>query len=119
MTTATSAEKRLRAAAFSAVPGPTPSVGALAVRWSSPFDRSCFLVSAPELAGKHDQPYEELMEQLTSGTGCTEAEILEHGRKVRAELFFAEDRLARIGALASLVGRQRHGYILAPVVPAF
>jgi len=119
MDTSISAEKRRRAAAFPAVPGPTPSAGTLAVRWSSPFDRSCFTVSAPELARQHPEPYGQLMDQLTSGTGCTEQEILAHGQKVRAELFFAEDRLARTGALASLVGRQKHGYELAAVIPAF
>jgi len=114
-----SAEKRRRAANFPSLPGPTPSAGTLAVRWSSPFDRSCFLVSAPDLATKHPQPYEQLMDQLTSGTGCSEAEILAHGKQVRAMLFFAEDRLARTGALASLVGRQKHEYELGAVKPGF
>jgi hypothetical protein len=119
MPSLTSAEKRRRAAAFPTLPGPTPSAGSLAVRWASPFDRSCFLVSAPELAAGHQQPYEQLMDQLTTATGCTEAEILTHGHNVRALLFFAEDRLARTGALASLVGRQKHKYELAAVRPAF
>jgi hypothetical protein len=119
MTHPTSAEKRQRAAAFPTLPGPTPSVGSLAVRWGSPFDRSCYLVSAPELATRHPEPYEHLMQRLTAGTGCTESEILAHGHKVRALLFFAEDRLARSGALASLVGRQKHAYQLQAVKPGF
>jgi hypothetical protein len=119
MTDLSSAEKRRRAASLPALPGPTPEAGSLAVRWGSAFDRSCFLVSAPDLATKHPQPYEQLMGQLTSGTGCTEAEILAHGHNVRAALFFAEDRLARTGALASLVGPQKHKYELPAVRPTF
>jgi hypothetical protein len=119
MTHTTSADKRRRAAEFPTLPGPTPSAGSLAVRWGSAFDRSCFLVSAPDLPTKHPQVYEQLMSHLTSGTGCTEEEILAHGHKVRALLFFAEDRLARTGALASLVGRQKHEYELAAVRPEF
>jgi hypothetical protein len=119
MPSLTSAEKRRRAALFPALAGPTPSAGSLAVRWASPFDRSCFMVSAPELAAGRRPPYEQLMEQLTSATGCTEGEILAHGNNVRARLFFAEDRLARTGALASLVGEQKHRYELAAVRPDF
>jgi hypothetical protein len=119
MSASASAEKRRRAASFPSLPGPTPSAGCLAVRWVSPFDRSCFLVSAPDLASKHARPYQHLMHQLTAGTGCTEAEILAHGRRVRAMLFSAEDRLARAGALASLMGRQKHDYQLPAVTPAF
>lgn len=119
MSASNSAEKRRRAASFPTLPGPTPAAGSLDVSWSSPFDRSCYLVSAPDLAVKHPKPYDLLMQQIKAGTGCTEAEILAHGHKVRALLYFAEDRLSRTGALAGLVGKQKHQYELAAVNPAF
>ena len=119
MSATTSAEKRRRAASFPSLPGPTPAAGSLDVIWTSQFDRSCYLVTAPNLAVKHPKRYEQLMHQLRDGTGCTEAEILAHGNKVRALLYFAEDRLSRTGALASLSGKQKHQYELAAVNPAF
>jgi hypothetical protein len=112
-------EKRRRAAAYHARPGPTPDVGQLRVRWASPFDRSCFLVSTPDLAIRHRRPYDALMHDLRATTGCTEAEILAHGSRVRSRLLIAQDQLARSGALANLGGRQKHEYDLAPVPPAF
>lgn len=112
-------EKRRRAAAFRPRPGPTPQVGRLDVRWVSGFDRSCFLVSTPDLSVRHHEAYVALMNDLRAATGCTAAEILAHGSKVRTLLFFAEDQLARTGTLASLIGRQKHVYELPAVPPAF
>ena len=119
MSATLSAEKRRRAAAFPLRPGKTPPSGALQVQYASPFDRSCFLVSAPDLSKKHKAAYDQLMQELTTETGCAESEILAHGNKVRAMLFFAEDRLARAGALAGLVGREKLAHDLPAVTPAF
>jgi hypothetical protein len=119
MPSPTSAEKRLRAAAFPPASEAAPTPGALEVVWDSPFDRLCYLVSAADLPLKHASRYAKLMAELMAGSGCTEDELLAHGHKVRAVLFFAEDHLARQGALASLVGKQQHRYRLARVRPAF
>lgn len=119
MTSPTSAEKRQRAATFPPASGATPMRGALDVSWDSPFDRMCYLVAAPDLPIKRPARYDALLQELTAATGCTAEELLAHGNKVRAMLFFAEDRLARSGALAELEGKQKHPYRLPPVVPAF
>lgn len=119
MSAITSTEKRRRAAGFPVMPGPTPTGGSLDVTWESPFDRSCYLVSAPDMAKKHKKPYDQLMKDLLEATGCTEDEIIAHGNKVRALLFFAEDRLARTGELAHLTGKQKQPYDLPTVSPAF
>jgi hypothetical protein len=112
-------EKRQRAAAFPPATEATSTTGSLEVQWDSPFDRLCYMVSAPDLALKHRSRYDKLVLELTAGTGCTEEEVVAHGLKVRALLFFAEDRLAREGALAGLVGSQKHPYRLPPVAPVF
>jgi len=119
MTVPTSAEKRGRAAAFSPVSVAAPTPGNLEVLWGSPFDRVCYEVSASGLARKHRAQYDLLLTELTTGTGCTEDEIITHGQTVRSVLFFAEDRLARQGALASLVGQQQYRYHQPPVTRAF
>lgn len=111
--------KRRRAAAFAARPGPTPDVGILEVHWLSAFDRSCYLVSTPGLADKHRASFSHLMHDLTAETGCTEAEILAHGRRVRTLLLFAKEELSRTGALAGLTGHQKYPYDLPPVTPSF
>ena len=118
MPTTTQAEKRQRATAFPPTDDTAPS-GLLVVRWDSPFDRLCFLVSRPELARKNNRRYTELLEELMAGSGCTEEEILAHGEKVRAYLFFAEDRLKREGHLAKLTGKEKYAYQLPSVIPAF
>lgn len=119
MTSSTSAEKRRRAATFPAASGATPMRGVLDVSWDSPFDRMCYLIAAPDLPIKRPARYEAMLEELTAATGCTAEELLAHGNKVRAMLFFAEERLARSGALAELVGKQKLPYRLPPVIPAF
>jgi hypothetical protein len=119
MTLPTSGEKRERAAAFTPPCAAAPIPGNLDVLWDSPFDRLCYDVSASGLARKHSARYDALLADLTSGTGCTEEEVLTHGHKVRSVLFFAEDRLGRQGALAKLVGQQQLPYRLAPVTFAF
>jgi hypothetical protein len=119
MTSPSSTEKRHRAASLSPGSGPTPTQGSLDIEWESPFDRLCYLLSAPDLARRHRNRYQVLLTELTTGTGCTEEELLAHGLKVRALLFFAEEHLAREGALANLVGTQKHPYRLASVKPAF
>jgi len=119
MTVPTSAEKRERAAALSPASVAAPTPGNLDVLWDSPFDRLCYDVSASGMARKHRARYDILLAELTTGTGCTEEEVIAHGQKVRSVLFFAEDRLGRQGALANLVGQQQHRYRLAPVTLAF
>jgi hypothetical protein len=119
MTIPTSAEKRARAAALSGPSVGDPTPGNLDVLWDSPFDRLCYDVSASGMARKHPARYDALLAALTTSTGCTEDEVITHGQKIRSVLFFAEDRLARQGALASLVGQQQHRYRLHPVTQAF
>lgn len=115
----TQEQKRLRATAFSPSKGAAPSCGLLDVQWESAFDRLCFLVSSPDLAIKNQDRYAKLMAEIIAGSGCTEEEVLAHGNKVRAVLFFAQDRAAKDGLLAGLTGRNKLPYKLPPVNPAF
>lgn len=112
-------DKRRRAARFAPRPGPTPDVGQLDVHWASAFDRNCYLVSTPGLAAKYRASYHHLMHDLTVETGCTEAEVLAHGKKVRNVLAFVREQLTRSGALTALTGLQKHPYELPPVTPSF
>lgn len=115
----TQAQKRQRATTFPSATGAAPACGLLEVHWDSPFDRLCFQVSAPDLAIKNNRRYTALMAELIAGSGCTEEEILAHGNKVRAYLFFAQDRLKKEGQLEGLTGKEKRPYRLAPVNPAF
>jgi hypothetical protein len=123
MTSISQDVKRQRATSFTGknpAPGTsTASAGALSVVWESPFDQMCHAVSADDLAVKNARRYRKLMDEIVESTGCTEDEILAHGRKVRAVLFFAQDRLAREGALRHLTGKARYEYRLPPVNHAF
>jgi hypothetical protein len=119
MTSSVQEQKRKRASTFPPVTGATPACGLLDVQWDSPFDRLCFLVSAPDLALKNSSRYGKLLEEAMSGSGCTEEEILAHGNKVRAYLFFAQDRLTKEGRLGGLKGSEKYVYQLVPVAPAF
>jgi hypothetical protein len=115
----TQAQKRQRATAF---PPPDPaaqSCGLLDVSWDSAFDRLCFLVSAPDLKQKNNRRYTKLLAELMTGSGCTEEEVVAHGLKVRAYLFFAQDRLMKEGKLDQLTGKEKYPYRLPPVDPAF
>jgi hypothetical protein len=91
----------------------------LEVQWASPFDRQCFLLSSPDLALKNSRRYAKLLAELMAGSGCTEEELLAHGNKVRAYLFFAEDRLTKEGRLAGLTGKAKYTYELPQVALAF
>lgn len=95
------------------------SSGSLSVVWESAFDQMCHAVAADDLAIKNARRYRKLMDEIIESTGCTEEEVLAHGRKVRAVLFFAEDRLSREGALRHLTGKARYEYRLPPVTHAF
>lgn len=119
MESSTQVQKRERATAFPAAAGAAPGSGLLDVRWDSPFDRLCFLVSAPELAVRNNRRYIKLLTEIMAGTGCTEEEVLAHGNKVRAYLFFAQDRLKREGHLDQLAGKEKYAYQLPPVILAF
>lgn len=119
VTVSTSAQKRNRAAEFVSTVAVPPIKGTLDVQWESTFDRLCHLVSTEGMPVKHRTRYEALMKELTSGTGCTEEEVIAHGLKVRAKLYFAEEHLGRTGALANLVGKEQHAYRLPAVLPAF
>ena len=119
METSTQAQKRQRATTFPSATGAAPACGLLEVHWDSPFDRLCFQVSAPDLAIKNNRRYTALLAELIAGSGCTEDEILAHGNKVRAYLFFAQDRLKKEGHLEGLTGKEKRPYRLAPVNPAF
>ncbi len=119
MTTATQSQKRHRAAAFPPAAGPDPACGQLDVRWESPFDRLCFMIAAPDLLIKNSRRYAKLLEEIIAGSGCTEEEILAHGNKVRAVLFFAQDRLTKDGSLNELTGKAKYVYQLPKVIPAF
>lgn len=123
MTSSSQDVKRQRAKSFagkSSAPGMVSApAGALSVVWESAFDHMCHTVSAEDMAVKNARRYRKLMDEIIESTGCTEEEILAHGRKVRAVLFFAQDRLAREGALRHLTGKARYEYRLAPVTHAF
>ena len=119
MVTSTQALKRQRATAFPPLNGAAPACGLLDVRWDSPFDRLCYLVSAPDLALKNNRRYTKLLAEIMAGSGCTEEEILAHGNKVRAYLFFAQERLKAAGQLDQLTGKEKYPYQLPPVAPAF
>ena len=119
MTVTTQALKRQRASEFPRVEGTAPTCGALSVQWDSPFDRQCFVLSKPDLSVKNPKMYAKVLAELIAGSGCTEKELLAHGNKVRAYLFFAEDRLAKKGLLATLGAREKYAYQLPQVIPAF
>lgn len=119
MATATQVQKRQRATAFPPSSGAAPSCGLLDVRWDSPFDRLCYMISGPDLALKNNSRYVKLLAEITAGSGCTEEEILAHGNKVRAYLFFAQDRLTKEGRLGGLKGTEKYVYQLPAVIPAF
>lgn len=116
MESSVQAQKRQRATAFPSVEGATPGCGVLDVQFDSPFDRLCFLISAPVKNGRR---YATLLAELMDGSGCTEEELLAHGHKVRAYLFFAEDRLRKEGKLDGLTGKEKYPYRLPAVTPAF
>ena len=119
MITSIQDKKRQRAATFPPATGVAPSSGLLYVEWDSSFDRLCFLASSPDLALKNRARYDKLLTEITAGSGCTEEEVLAHGNKVRAVLFFAQERFAREGHLDRLTGKEKYAYRLAPVRPAF
>jgi len=123
MTSTSQDVKRQRATSFagkSKGPGAVSApAGALSVVWESPFDQMCHAVAAEDLAVKNARRYRKLMDEIIASTGCTEEEVLAHGRKVRAVLFFAQDRLSREGALRHLTGKARYEYRLPPVAHAF
>jgi hypothetical protein len=119
MTASTQVQKRHRAASFPPARGADPTCGLLSVRWDSPFDRLCFMISSPELATKNSRRYATLLEELTTGSGCTEEEVLAHGNKVRAVLFFAHERLRKDGSFGSLAAKEKYLYQLPLVSPAF
>jgi len=112
-------QKRHRAATFPPPTGANPTSGLLAVQWESAFDRMCYMVSSDDLATKNARRYRKLMDEITEATGCSEEEILAHGNKVRAVLFFAQDRLTKQGVLNDLVGKQKYEFHLPPVAPVF
>ncbi|MGH7703857.1 MAG: hypothetical protein ACREMO_12245 [Gemmatimonadales bacterium] len=119
MTTASQTQKRHRAAAFPPSTGPVAACGQLDVQWESPFDRLCFMIAAPDLLLKNSKRYAKLLEEIIAGSGCTEEEILAHGNKVRAVLFFVQDRLTKDGTLDRLTGKAKYTYHLPTVTPAF
>jgi hypothetical protein len=119
MTASIQEQKRKRATAFPPATGAAPACGMLDVQWESSFDRLCYVISGPDLAIKNSNRYTKLLDALMSGSGCTEEEILAHGNKVRAVLFFAQDRLAKEGRLSGLKRSEKYVYQLAPVLPAF
>ncbi len=116
------ATKRERASSYASKKGAaalTASSGSLSVTWESAFDQMCHAVAADDLAIKNARRYRKLMDEIIEVTGCTEEEVLAHGRKVRAVLFFAQDRLAREGALRHLTGKARYDYHQPAVTHAF
>ena len=119
MSTTTQDEKRHRAATLAPTAGTGPSSGRLDVSWDSAFDRLCFLVSSPDLAIKKKARYDKLLAEITEASGCTDEEVIAHGNKVRAVLFFAQEHIAREGHLDQLTGSEKYAYRLAPVRPAF
>ncbi len=114
-----SAEKRDRASSLTLGAPLPPIPGGLDVQWERPFDRLCYDVAASGLARKHRERFDALLAPLIAGTGCSEAEILSHGQKVRSMLYFAEDRMGRQGLLGRLGSKEQMPYHLSPVTMAF
>jgi hypothetical protein len=114
-----SVQKHHRVATFAARPMPATLVGRLEVHWGSAFDRACALVTAPKPSPRHRPVYARLLRDLRNETGCTTAELLAHGRKVRALLFFAQEQLTRSGDVAGLPATHKHAFHLPPVTPGF
>ena len=114
-----SVQKHRRVATFASRPRPATVVGRLEVHWENAFDRACFLVAAPAPNPRQRPAYARLLRDLSNETGCTMAELLAHGRKVRALLFFAQDQLTRRGDVAKLPAGHKCVYLLRPVRPDF
>lgn len=122
MSSTSQATKRQRASSYEGkktAGALTASSGSLSVTWESAFDQMCHAVAADDLAIKNARRYRKLMDEIIESTGCTEEEVLAHGRKVRAVLFFAQDRLSREGALRHLTGKARYDYHQPAVTHAF
>lgn len=92
-----------------------PDYGPLDVQFGCPFDCMCYMATVDGLAGKKPEKYNRLMEYLATETGCTEREVIAHGQKVRALLWFAVDRFRREGQAVA----RKLKYPLPAVRPAF
>jgi len=114
-----SVQKHHRVAVVAARPCPATLVGRLEVHWGSAFDRACFLLASPAPNPRHRPAYARLLRDLANETGCTHPELVAHGRKVRALLFFAQDQLTRSADFAGLPNRHKYVYRLHAVTPAF
>jgi hypothetical protein len=94
----------------------SPAYGPLEVEFESAFDRATYIVTAEKLPAKNARKHKELMEYLSSATGCDDEEIIAHGQKVRGLLYFGLDSLRNKG---SALGKERIRYPMRPVKPAF
>lgn len=90
------------------------SYGPLQVQFESAFDRACYVLSRPGFGTKHPAKFSDLATALGSETGCTAEELLDHGEKVRARLWFALDFLKRAAPVET-----NTSYALSATIPAF
>jgi hypothetical protein len=93
---------------------PVPAYGPLDVQFESAFDRACYVASLPGFNTKNPAKYNALVDALEAQTGCTAEELLQHGEKVRARLWFVVDDLKRRGPVES-----KTPYALSTTIPAF
>lgn len=91
-----------------------PNYGPLDVQFDSAFDRACYVLSLPGFITKSPTKYNDLADSLGAQTGCTTEELLNHGEKVRARLWFALDILKRRGPVEA-----KTAYALSATIPAF
>lgn len=93
---------------------PVPSYGPLDVQFESAFDRACYVLSLPGFGAKNPAKYNGLVDALGLQTGCTAEELLHHGEKVRARLWFVLDDMKRRGPVEA-----KTAYALSTTIPAF
>ncbi|MEO8294835.1 MAG: hypothetical protein ABI613_04900 [Gemmatimonadota bacterium] len=120
MSEAKQAQKRERAAQFP-FGGPlaevsSPAYGPLDIQFESAFDCATYIVTAEKLPTKNAKKYKELMEYLSSTTGCDDEEVIAHGNKVRGLLYFSLESLRNKG---TVVGKEKVKYPMPKVRPAF
>lgn len=92
-----------------------PDYGPLTVDFGSPFDCGCYMATVETLATKYPDKYSRLVDHLVAETGCTEEELIAHGEKVRAYLYFGLGRMTRDGQTVA----RKSKFALPVVRPAF
>ena len=119
MTATIQEQKRKRATAF--LPPPAPPLLRDARRAVGEFVRPSLLcdLGTPTSRSRTATATRSCWRRSFPDPVVPREEILAHGNKVRAVLFFAQDRLAKEGRLNGLKRTEKYVYQLAPVLPAF